>query len=157
MRTGVRVRVADEVEREGYFAVPDALVDTVFTGEPAELAPGKELVPFSYEVEAEVFLDLFGIEYFDVYGVLPHMHERGRRFRYDIVDADGAVQCGAEVENWDAHWQYFYCYEKPLRLPAGSRVRATCEYDTRGLTEPLTGGWGADYEMCMTGLYLLVP
>jgi Copper type II ascorbate-dependent monooxygenase, C-terminal domain len=155
--TEVRVRMADEVEREGFFAMPDGFIDTVFAGDPARLTPGMERVPFSYETQTDLFLDIFGVESFEVYGVLPHMHYHGRSFYYDIVDANGEVQCGVHIENWDPAWQIFYFYDQPLQLPPGSRIRTTCEFDTRGRTEPLSAGWGVDYEMCMTGLYLLPP
>lgn len=154
--TLVRLRVAEEVERVGVFGLPDAFLDTADTGDPDSLEPGKESVPYTWEMGVDEILAAFGVDRLDVYGIFPHMHELGRRFRFEIVNGDTA-ECGAEVESWDFDWQLFYFYEQPLALTPGSRIRVTCDYDTSGLTEPTLPGWGTKNEMCLAGVYLVVP
>jgi mono/diheme cytochrome c family protein len=150
--TLARLRVADEVEREGLFALPDLLLDSDDT-----LPPGMESVPYTWELGLDDALAAFGVDHLDIYGVFPHMHELGRRYRMEIVDEGGEAQCAAEVENWDFDWQLFYFYEEPIQITPGKRLRVTCEYDTRGRTEPTTPGWGTQNEMCVGGVFLVFP
>jgi hypothetical protein len=150
--TLTHLRVADEVERVGMFALPDLLLDSGDT-----LAPGMESLPYTWELSVDEVLTAFGIDHMDVYGVFPHMHELGRRYRMEFVDSAGNVECGAEVEHWDFDWQLFYFYEEPTQLTPGKRMRVTCEYDTSGRTEPTAAGWGTQNEMCVGGLFVVFP
>jgi hypothetical protein len=150
--TLARLRVADEVEREGLFALPDLLI-----GSGDTLAPGQESLPYTWELGFDDVLASFGVDHLDVYGVFPHMHDLGQRYRLEFVDSAGDVQCGAEVEHWDFDWQLFYFYEEPIQITQGKRMRVTCEYDTRGRTEPTAPGWGTQNEMCVGGLFVVFP
>ena len=58
----------------------------------------------------------------------PHMHLRGKRFEYDIVDANGTVETLLRV-NYDFHWQMSYRLARPLFLKAGTRLQAFAWYD----------------------------
>lgn len=153
--TTVRLRSADQVEREGFFDLPDPFLDTLFSETPATLEPGQEAVDYTWELEMDPLLGGYGIPALDLYGVLPHMHAMGRSLRFDVVHADGSEDCGAEVKSWDFDWQLYYFYETPIRLGAGDRVRVTCTFDTREATEPVLPGWGTDNEMCLLGVYLV--
>jgi hypothetical protein len=150
--TLARLRVADEVARQGVYTGGDRLI---YSGDT--LAPGQASVPYTWEVEVDEILGGLGVERAQMYGVFPHMHELGRRFRVEIVDADDHAACAAEVERWNFHWQLTYFYEQPFEIELGQRLRVTCEYDTRGRTEPVLPGWGTQNEMCFTGLYLILP
>lgn len=154
--TTVRLRVAEEVERVGIFGLPDAFLDSAYEEEPDTLEPGKASVPYTWELELDQVLAAYGVDRIDVYGIFPHMHELGRRFRFELVN-DDVAECGAEVARWDFNWQIFYFYEEPLTVTPGSRMRVTCEYDTRGLTEPTLPGWGTRNEMCLAGVYIVFP
>ncbi len=58
----------------------------------------------------------------------PHMHLRGKRFEYDIVDAGGRVK-KLLVVNWDFHWQMSYILTRPRFLKAGTKIVAVAWFD----------------------------
>jgi mono/diheme cytochrome c family protein len=150
--TLVRLRVADEVEREGVYTGGDRLL---FSGDT--LAPGQASLPYTWETELADVLAPFEVERARLYGVFPHMHELGRRFRVELVDGASDAHCAAQVESWDFHWQLLYFYDQPLEITQDQRLRVTCEYDTSDRTEPTLPGWGTQNEMCFVGLYLVLP
>jgi mono/diheme cytochrome c family protein len=59
---------------------------------------------------------------------LPHMHLRGKRFEYNIVDKDGTIEPLLRV-SWDFYWQLSYQLAQPLRLQAGTELQAVAWYD----------------------------
>lgn len=60
--------------------------------------------------------------------LFPHMHLRGKRFEYDIVQDDGSVETLLRV-NYHFHWQLSYKLAEPRLLKAGTRLRAVAWYD----------------------------
>ena len=60
--------------------------------------------------------------------LFPHMHLRGKRFEYDIVNDDGSVETLLRV-NYHFHWQLSYKLAEPRALKAGTRLRAVAWYD----------------------------
>jgi peroxiredoxin len=59
----------------------------------------------------------------------PHMHLRGRSFRYEAELPDGTRQILLDVPRWDFNWQNRYVLAEPLRLPQGTVIRCTAVYD----------------------------
>ena len=155
--TAIMLRYEDSVPRQGFFTLPDGLLDTLFDGDPVGLEPGKDSVTFTWEEDFDEELAFIGVPHVDLYGVFPHMHERGRKLNVEVVRADSSAECGADVQSWDFGWQLFYFYDQPIRFNPGDKIRVTCEFDTSGLTEPVMPGWGTQNEMCLAGLYLVVP
>jgi hypothetical protein len=150
-RTEVKIRLEDRVDREGFFLLPDGFLTTLFFGQPAQLEAGKESVPFTWKSS----LRDFGIEgTYQLYGVAPHMHQRGRKFELR-VGPEGGDACAARVDRWDFHWQRLYIYDDPIELDANTAFTVTCDYDTRDRTEPILPGWGTQNEMCLAVLYLV--
>lgn len=148
----VRLRTVQSVEREAFFQVPDPFLDTLFTGEPVSLEPGREAVDYTWEIAVDDILG--GLPALDLYGVLPHMHSYGRSLQFDVVHADGSETCGVDVQRWDFDWQLYYFYEEALRLLPGDTVRVRCTYDTTSATEPVLPGWGTNNEMCLLGVFM---
>jgi len=60
--------------------------------------------------------------------LFPHMHLRGKRFEYDIVNPDGSIETLLRV-NYHFHWQLSYRLAEPRLLKAGTRLRALAWYD----------------------------
>ncbi len=73
----------------------------------------------TWEVKRDVLLLSF----------FPHMHLRGKAFRYDLIHPDGRAECLLEVPRYDFNWQHRYVLAEPRRLVAGSRLRSTAVFD----------------------------
>jgi hypothetical protein len=62
-------------------------------------------------------------------GFMPHMHVRGKAFRYEVLLPDGNARTLLEVPRYDFNWQLSYRFADPPLIPAGSKIRATGWYD----------------------------
>jgi hypothetical protein len=65
----------------------------------------------------------------DLLAFFPHLHLRGKSFRYDAIYPDGTEEVLLDVPRWDFNWQHRYVLAEPKRLPAGSRIRCTAVFD----------------------------
>ena len=65
----------------------------------------------------------------NVLGFLPHMHLRGKSFRYEITPSDGKTETVLEIPHYDFNWQLYYRLAQPITLPKGSVVKATGWFD----------------------------
>ena len=59
----------------------------------------------------------------------PHMHVRGRSFRYIAELPDGRQRILLDVPRWDFDWQLDYMLAEPLHLPRGTVLRAVATFD----------------------------
>jgi peroxiredoxin len=59
----------------------------------------------------------------------PHMHVRGKAFRYELISKDGKRETILDVPKYDFNWQSSYIYAKPLVIPAGTTMECTAWYD----------------------------
>jgi hypothetical protein len=64
-----------------------------------------------------------------VWALLPHMHLRGKSFEYQVVYPDGKKEVILSVPRYDFAWQATYLLERPLLLPAGTRIDCTAYFD----------------------------
>ncbi len=64
-----------------------------------------------------------------LYGLLPHMHLRGKSFEYKVTFPDGKEEIVLSVPRYDFAWQSNYRLVKPLDLPAGTRIDCTAHFD----------------------------
>ena len=152
-RSHLGLRLAESVEREGFFDIIDLFIDTLFESEPDSLEPGKPSVKYDWSVPIGDHYLPEGGE-IEVYGIFPHMHERGRKWNARLVNGD-ETQCIGDVQAWDFNWQLYYFYEQPQIVRPGDRLEVTCDFDTRGAEGPVTPGWGTQNEMCLAGLYVV--
>lgn len=153
----VRLQLASQVKNVGVFSLIDPLLDSLYKPQPDVLEPAKSSVLYTWKRGMkEVGLDkLPGIE---LWGVMPHMHERGHKYQMRLKpNAASSMQCAADVQRWDFHWQRMYFYEKPWMLTPDAEFEVTCDFDTSDATAPVTPGWGTRNEMCLATLYLTVP
>lgn len=153
-QSAVKLRYADSVEREGYFDLPDEFLNSLGSGTPAQLEPGKASVTYSFDYDFS-YLPFLGAQSADLYGVFPHMHQRGRKLKVELIEDGGAPQCAADVQAWDFGWQIYYFYDQPLPLTPKSKLRITCDYDTQSAQSPVLPGWGTQNEMCLAGLFVV--
>lgn len=59
----------------------------------------------------------------------PHMHLRGKAFRYEAKYPDGRTEMLLDVPNYDFNWQLKYILAEPKLLPKGTTVQCTAVYD----------------------------
>jgi len=154
-QTTVKLRLADQVERVGLFVLNDPFLNTLGDDEPAQLAPGKASVKYTWSQKLADF-GLDQVPDLQLNGVMPHMHQLGRKYQLQVSTASDTA-CAADVQNWDFHWQRMYFYDKPPALDAKTAFKVTCDYDTRSVTDPVFPGWGTSNEMCLATLYFTVP
>jgi len=59
----------------------------------------------------------------------PHMHLRGKSFRYEALYPDGSRDTLLDVPHYDFNWQTTYRLAAPKRLPPGTRIHCVAHYD----------------------------
>ncbi|MEX0937429.1 MAG: redoxin domain-containing protein [Pirellulales bacterium] len=59
----------------------------------------------------------------------PHMHLRGKAFRYEAFYPDGRQEILLDVPRYDFNWQLSYKLAEPKLLPAGTRIVCTAWFD----------------------------
>ncbi len=64
-----------------------------------------------------------------ILAMFPHMHLRGKSFRYEAVFPDGSTEVLLDVPHYDFNWQHRYVLTEPKRLPKGTQVRCIAIYD----------------------------
>ena len=62
-------------------------------------------------------------------GFSPHMHYRGREFRYELIYPDGRKEILLQVNDYDLDWQLSYVLKQPLNVPQGSKLFCTALMD----------------------------
>jgi Copper type II ascorbate-dependent monooxygenase, C-terminal domain len=59
----------------------------------------------------------------------PHMHLRGKAFKYVLTYPDGRSEELLKVPKYDFNWQLSYILSEPRKVPAGSKMDVTAWYD----------------------------
>ncbi len=59
----------------------------------------------------------------------PHMHLRGKSFRYVAQYPDGTREILLDVPHYDFNWQLRYLLAEPKSLPAGTLLHCTAHFD----------------------------
>jgi hypothetical protein len=95
---------------------------------------------------------------------MPHMHLRGKAFRYEAVLPDGQTQLLLDIPRYDPNWQLTYRLAEPVEVPKGTVLRATGWFDNSrknpGNPDPSrTVHWGpqADEEMLIGFIEYYAP
>lgn len=89
----------------------------------------------------------------------PHMHLRGKAFRYVLTYPDGRSEVLLNVPKYEFDWQLSYILAAPRRVPAGSRIDATAWYDNSAANKAnpdpsQTVHWGDQtFEEMMIGFF----
>ncbi|MFO0562855.1 MAG: hypothetical protein U0269_32850 [Polyangiales bacterium] len=103
-----------------------------------------------------------------IFGVTPHMHQRGSAIRVESVTSSGTANCLVDIPRWNFHWQQGYFFTTPYRPATGTNAdtfRTTCVYDNRPENQPfvdgmqvaprdLSWGEGTNDEMCLNFFYV---
>lgn len=89
----------------------------------------------------------------------PHMHLRGKVFRYELRTPDGERTTLLDIPAYDFNWQTNYVLAEPLPIPQGSRILCRAVYDNSedNLANPdptATVHWGDQtWDEMMIGYY----
>jgi len=62
-------------------------------------------------------------------GMNPHMHLRGKAFRYELELPNGTREILLDVPRYDFNWQLWYMLKEPKLIPKGSRMVCTAYFD----------------------------
>jgi hypothetical protein len=103
--------------------VQEILLGTIGIGtiEPPLVVPPDTIMTF--RVNAKVRGDI------SVLTVNPHMHLLGKRFIAFAVTPQLDTIPLIRIPRWDFRWQYFYTFERMLKIPGGSTVYVEAELD----------------------------
>ena len=64
-----------------------------------------------------------------IFALSPHMHLRGKWFKFELLTPDGKRQTLLSVPAYDFNWQTTYRLAEPVRAPAGSWLICTGGFD----------------------------
>ncbi len=59
----------------------------------------------------------------------PHMHLRGKSFRYEAIFPDGQREILLDVPHYNFNWQLSYILKEPRLIPKGTRLLCTATFD----------------------------
>lgn len=59
----------------------------------------------------------------------PHMHLRGKSFRYELSLPDGKQETLLDVPAYDFNWQTAYCLNEPRLIPKGAKIQGFGAFD----------------------------
>ena len=107
------------------FADPTTVKKEVATEKAAtqrfEIPPGAS----NYKVEANFTFprDSYMLAMF------PHMHLRGKAFKYEVTYPDGKKEVLLDVPHYDFAWQNAYAFAEPKKMPAGTKLHCVAHFD----------------------------
>ena len=75
----------------------------------------------------------------DIIGLMPHMHMRGDKAKFEAFYPDGTSEVLLYVPRYDFSWQTVYYYKELKRIPADTRIEYTAWYDNSPAMAELRG------------------
>jgi len=98
----------------------------------------------------------------ELLSLMPHMHLRGKDFRYTARFPDGTTRILLNIPSYDFNWQHRYRLKQPVLLPAGTTLECVAHFDN-SIHNPAnpdpaqTVRWGDQtWEEMMIGWYTCV-
>ena len=64
-----------------------------------------------------------------ILSLFPHMHLRGKSFRYVAHWPNGEQETLLDIPNYDFNWQNGYHFTEPRYIPAGTRIECIAHFD----------------------------
>ncbi|MCU0961999.1 MAG: redoxin domain-containing protein [Pirellulaceae bacterium] len=111
---GLIFAAADEIQHE---VITAAAVETKFAIPPYD---------GNYRVESRSRRAPVDVQ---LLGLMPHMHLRGKSFRYEARYPDGSDEILLDVPRYDFNWQTAYRLKTPKTMPAGTRIHCVAHFD----------------------------
>lgn len=138
------------------FADPEEVEEEVYTLAAAQ--PMFQIPPGAKSHRVDSFIKWFP-KGSKILSLSPHMHVRGKSFRFAAVYPDGKRELLLDVPNYDFNWQHGYKFAEPLEIPEGLVVHCIARFDNSedNLSNPdptATVRWGDQtYEEMMIGFF----
>jgi peroxiredoxin len=113
----------------------------------------------NYKIEATQALNRDTL----VLSLMPHMHVRGKAFRYTAFYPDGQKEVLLDVPHYDFNWQNSYEFIEPKLMPKGTKIFCEAWFDnsTDNLANPdptKAVRWGDQtWEEMMIGYFAATP
>jgi peroxiredoxin len=91
---------------------------------------------------------------------MPHMHLRGKSFRYELKYPDGRIEKLLDIPNYDFNWQNTYVLSEPKFVPKAAKLHCIAHFDNseNNLANPdptQSVGWGEQtWEEMMIGWFV---
>ncbi len=98
----------------------------------------------------------------ELLSLVPHMHLRGKDFRYTAHYPDGRQEVLLSIPDFDFNWQHLYRFTKPFPIPKGTTIECIAHFDNSAENpanpDPaVTVRWGDQtWEEMMIGWYVSV-
>jgi hypothetical protein len=64
-----------------------------------------------------------------ILSLAPHLHYRGKDFKYTAEYPDGTQKVLLDVPEFDFNWQFGYLLPEPMAIPKGTVIRAVAHHD----------------------------
>jgi hypothetical protein len=119
----------------GHAAKDKSYVGMIFAKEPAThraqtgTATNSKFVIPAGDSNYEVHSSFEAKEDLHLVDLMPHMHLRGKDFKYTAVFPDGRSEVIPDVPKYDFNWQLVYRFEQPYFLPKGARLECVAHFD----------------------------
>ena len=84
---------------------------------PAGAANHEETASFTFDTDAKIL------------SFLPHMHVRGKAFKYVAIHPDGKEEVILDDPKYDFNWQTCYRLKEPKAVKKGTKVKAYARFD----------------------------
>ena len=82
--------------------------------EPRLVIPANEIATFTTRYKVQDDMSLLTVN--------PHMHLLGKTFlAYALTPQQDTIRL-IRIPEWDFRWQYFYTFQNPVHIPAGSEI-----------------------------------
>ena len=113
----------------------------------------------AYSKDHEMELVTYVLNESDLYSLMPHMHFRGKRMKFFAEYPDGSEELLLSVPDYDFNWQLVHELAEPIRVPAGTKIRAVGAFDNsaqnRANPDPsIDLNWGEQsFEEMFMGFY----
>jgi hypothetical protein len=149
--------VQEDISRVGLiFADPAKITHEVIT---TEVGNGRFAIPPHAEHHEITAASAAAPTELVLLSMSPHMHLRGKSFKYEAIAPDGTREVLLDVPRYDFNWQTRYVLAEPRTMPAGSRMFCTAAFDNseNNLANPdptKTVRWGdQSWEEMMLGYF----
>ena len=112
-KIGLCFRDAKEIKRE---VVTRSVMEQRFEIPP--YSPDHEVTGVLRFREDSLLIEMF-----------PHMHLRGKSYRYTATYPDGTEEILLDIPHYDFGWQNIYAFKEPKLMPKGTVLKCTAHFD----------------------------